>query len=524
MTEHRLYEQTSVSTTSKLPATTQFIPSEPSTITSTLPSTTKTTTTTSSTTISTSTTIATTTTTTTTTTIKITDKINTTTMTSTDTIQKSSSSQILSEYQIQSIENDSENYSDESHYSDLESTSTTQNAESFQSEESSEEVDTTAEIILSKNPKLNAQLNELKPYTESLVATTNVEYLEKHSSNLTSDKNYLFTSTSEPIYNVNDENDNDEYYQDELMLVTSSPDKTSKSFLTSLLDSALSHFNKTTYENIEPSLASSTQIYAINTTAPDNYTHESEEYEDSYESDDTINDSEFLELLKLIGTTTPNIGKNQNDEEMTNLNSTTIIYDYENFENLTEKISNSTNVSLNNSFEYFTTQKFDYHFVNESVIPTTTHELSTSDELMGSQDLQDLTPENMTKEEPIETESTLADFFQASQSTYDLTRVTNNPTTESMIKTTAKLVEEEPADLCNDPIVDAITRTEWGNALVFKGDYIWHIRGLTKWRLFDYEGWPKKITQLFPGLPGNIDSAYLYDDLYHFTKVIYKIT
>ncbi len=79
---------------------------------------------------------------------------------------------------------------------------------------------------------------------------------------------------------------------------------------------------------------------------------------------------------------------------------------------------------------------------------------------------------------------------------------------------------EQPADLCTDPIVDAITRTEWGNAFIFKGNYIWHIRGLTKWRLFDYDGWPKKISELFPSLPGNIDSAYLYNDQYHFTKVI----
>ena len=50
------------------------------------------------------------------------------------------------------------------------------------------------------------------------------------------------------------------------------------------------------------------------------------------------------------------------------------------------------------------------------------------------------------------------------------------------------------------------------------GNYIWHIRGLTKWRLFDYDGWPKKISALFPGLPGHVDSAYLYDDIFHFTK------
>lgn len=50
---------------------------------------------------------------------------------------------------------------------------------------------------------------------------------------------------------------------------------------------------------------------------------------------------------------------------------------------------------------------------------------------------------------------------------------------------------------------------------------MWHIRGLTKWRLFDYDGWPKLIQDLFPGLPGKIDSAFLHDDQYFFTKVIF---
>ena len=79
--------------------------------------------------------------------------------------------------------------------------------------------------------------------------------------------------------------------------------------------------------------------------------------------------------------------------------------------------------------------------------------------------------------------------------------------------------DEKPADLCYDPVIDAITRTEWGNAFIFKGSYVWHIRGLTKWRLFDYEGWPKKINVIFPYLPSNIDSAYYFGENYFFTKV-----
>lgn len=75
-----------------------------------------------------------------------------------------------------------------------------------------------------------------------------------------------------------------------------------------------------------------------------------------------------------------------------------------------------------------------------------------------------------------------------------------------------------PADLCNDPYIDAITRTEWGNAFIFKGDNVYHVRGLTKWRLFDYEGWPKRINDLFPRLPTSIDSAYYFGENYFFTK------
>lgn len=76
----------------------------------------------------------------------------------------------------------------------------------------------------------------------------------------------------------------------------------------------------------------------------------------------------------------------------------------------------------------------------------------------------------------------------------------------------------KPFDLCESPEIDEITRTEWGNAFVFKGDFVYHIRGLTKWRLFDYDGWPKRITDLFPNLPGHIDAAYFFDDHYYFTK------
>lgn len=69
------------------------------------------------------------------------------------------------------------------------------------------------------------------------------------------------------------------------------------------------------------------------------------------------------------------------------------------------------------------------------------------------------------------------------------------------------------------PAIDAITKTEYGNAFVFADDLVWHVRDLTKWRVVDYENWPKQISTLFPQLPDKIDAAFLLDNYYFFTKV-----
>jgi len=42
-------------------------------------------------------------------------------------------------------------------------------------------------------------------------------------------------------------------------------------------------------------------------------------------------------------------------------------------------------------------------------------------------------------------------------------------TTARLESMTVMMDNNKPADLCNDPEVDAITRTEWGNAFIFKG-------------------------------------------------------
>jgi len=64
-----------------------------------------------------------------------------------------------------------------------------------------------------------------------------------------------------------------------------------------------------------------------------------------------------------------------------------------------------------------------------------------------------------------------------------------------------------PADLCSDPMIDAITRTEDGNSYVFKGHYYWLLaqEGLAK-------GYPRRIEHDWEGLPGNLDAALTWAD------------
>lgn len=64
-----------------------------------------------------------------------------------------------------------------------------------------------------------------------------------------------------------------------------------------------------------------------------------------------------------------------------------------------------------------------------------------------------------------------------------------------------------PADLCSDPTIDAITRTDDGRSYVFKGDYYWLLTndGLAK----DY---PRKISLDWEGLPGSLDAALTWAD------------
>lgn len=65
----------------------------------------------------------------------------------------------------------------------------------------------------------------------------------------------------------------------------------------------------------------------------------------------------------------------------------------------------------------------------------------------------------------------------------------------------------EPADLCLDAAIDAITRTEDGNSYVFKGDHYWLLTNESLAR-----GYPRPIAADWDGLPGHLDAALTWAD------------
>ena len=62
-------------------------------------------------------------------------------------------------------------------------------------------------------------------------------------------------------------------------------------------------------------------------------------------------------------------------------------------------------------------------------------------------------------------------------------------------------------DLCQDGKIDAVTRTADGSTYVFKGDYYFKVEanGLA-------DGYPRKISADWDGLPGNLDAALTWAD------------
>ncbi|RWS30356.1 Matrix metalloproteinase-14-like protein [Leptotrombidium deliense] len=68
-------------------------------------------------------------------------------------------------------------------------------------------------------------------------------------------------------------------------------------------------------------------------------------------------------------------------------------------------------------------------------------------------------------------------------------------------------VSGEAPDLCQEPKMDAVTRISNGNTYVFKGDYYWKVEtnGLA-------DGYPRRISSDWDGLPGNLNAALTWAD------------
>ncbi|XP_075535845.1 stromelysin-1-like isoform X1 [Dermacentor variabilis] len=79
-------------------------------------------------------------------------------------------------------------------------------------------------------------------------------------------------------------------------------------------------------------------------------------------------------------------------------------------------------------------------------------------------------------------------------------------TTKTPSKGSRKPAQPGP-DLCQDAAIDAATRTEDGSSYVFKGDYYWKIEtdGVA-------DGYPRRISDDWGGLPGHIDAALTWSD------------
>lgn len=78
-------------------------------------------------------------------------------------------------------------------------------------------------------------------------------------------------------------------------------------------------------------------------------------------------------------------------------------------------------------------------------------------------------------------------------------------------KTTPKSVEPDPSadgpDLCQDSSINTVTRISDGSTYVFKGNYYWRIEtnGIA-------DGYPRKISSDWDGLPGNLDASLTWAD------------
>ena len=240
----------------------------------------------------------------------------------------------------------------------------------------------------------------------------------------------------------------------------------------------------------------------------------SEEYEDSNESSssssssqesDEYADDEYEELVKLIMSkksnqtvNNTNISKTQNEiskfphnltknldfPENTTLSTTT---SFELLKNSTVQITEQADDELGEDEEDDDIDDDSTSVTHQTVTvnePVTTKTVITS-AITEATTLKSLVPETTSKilvettkeflnvptsilaNEYTSTEPSISKI--AATAAYSLTQ--NQTVTYSTIR--AEFIKDadldKPADLCNDPEVDAITRTEWGNAFIFKG-------------------------------------------------------
>lgn len=77
-------------------------------------------------------------------------------------------------------------------------------------------------------------------------------------------------------------------------------------------------------------------------------------------------------------------------------------------------------------------------------------------------------------------------------------------------RTTPRPVDRDPGDgpdLCQDGSIDAVTRISDGSTYVFKGQHYWKVEtnGLA-------DGYPRRISADWDGLPGDLDAALTWAD------------
>lgn len=78
------------------------------------------------------------------------------------------------------------------------------------------------------------------------------------------------------------------------------------------------------------------------------------------------------------------------------------------------------------------------------------------------------------------------------------------PTEAPETEPTTPEVPDTPADMCQDAKLDSILKAEDGSIYAFKGNFYWSIA------VYYFEN-PKRISDTWKGLPGNLDASFYYE-------------